>query len=106
MCLARVRPATPQPITPLGRGPLAEKREERSYKEIRRERHENMLKGRRSCEGRRYTEKESYKEEKRRKKWMWKKDYSLRRMAIVHFGWQKKKKYILIFTFPIHESKT
>lgn len=106
VCLARVCPATPRPITALGCGPLAEERTEgKSYKEILRERHENMLKGKGICERRRYTEKESYKEENRRKKWMWRKEYSLRRMAVVHFGWQKKK-YILILTFPLHESKT
>lgn len=106
MCLARVRPATPQPITALGLGPLAEKRrEERSYKDILRERHENMLKGRRICERRIYTEKEIYKEENRRKKWMWRKENSLMRMVVVRFGWQKKK-YILILTFTVHESRT
>lgn len=93
-----------RPIMALGCGPLAEERKEKkSYEEILRERHENMLKGKGICER---TEKESYKEENRRKKWMWRKEYSLRRMAVVHFGWQKKKKFILILTFPPHESKT
>lgn len=32
-------------------------------------------------------------------------EYSLRRMAVVHFGWQKKKKYILILTFPYMSRK-